>query len=161
MGREVEFMNVLSWQPDAVEDPIAIAKLAAFYTGRTRAFVVYKSGTIVFSDTTQPRPDGDYDATLLAAVSEPPSFNVQEMREGNFLVRFKGPVTGLVLGDFYDEHREAIRVGVDSGALLPGEEVRAGTESPVPRKHYYVGLYARSKLYADVQSLEICERFIP
>lgn len=155
-------MNIDSlWCPDLVEEPTKIAELAALYTGRSRAFVVYKSGTIVFSDTGISRPDGDYDATLLDAVNESPNFNVQAMQQGNFLVRFRGPVTGLVLGEFYDQHRDAIRAGVEGGALLPGETVLVGTESQVPEEHYYVGLYARSKLFSDARNLEICERFAP
>lgn len=157
----MEPMIASLWQPNSIEDPVTIAEVAAFYTGRSRAFVIYKSGTIVFSDTGSARPDGDYDATLLDAVNGAPDFNVREMEDGNFLVRFKGPVTGIVLGSFYDAHREAIRIGVDAGALLPGEEVRPGTEAQLPKEHYYVGLYARSKLFVDASSLEICERFTP
>lgn len=149
------------WHPALVEEPAEIAELAALYTGRSRAFAVYKSGTIVFSDTSTSRPDGDYDITLLDAVKEAPNFNVQEMQQGNFLVRFKGPVTGLVLGEFYDQHRDVIRAGVEALALLPGEMVLAGTKSQVPEEHYYVGLYARFKLFSDARSLEICERFEP
>lgn len=157
----MEPMIASLWQPTSVEDPVRIAEAAAFYTGRSRAFVIYKSGTIVFSDTGCARPDGDYNATLLDAVNGAPNFNVREMQDGNLLVRFKGPVTGLVLGSFYDAHREAIRIGVDAGALLPNEEVRSSTEAQLPKKHYYVGMYARCKLFLDVSSLEICERFTP
>lgn len=158
---ETEPMTASLWQPTSVEDPATIAEVAAFYTGRSRAFVVYKSGTIVFSDTGSARPDGDYDVTLLDAVKGTSDFNVREMEDGNHLVRFRGPVTGIVLRSFYDAHREAIRIGVDAGGLLPGEEVRPGTEAQVPREHYYVGLYARSKLFADAESRQICERFAP
>lgn len=154
-------MTASLWQPTSVEDPATIAEVAAFYTNRSKAFVAYKSGTIVFSDTGSTRPDGDYDMSLLYAANEDRSFNVREMEDGNFVVRFKGTVTGIVLGSFYDAHREAIRIGVDAGALLPGEEVRPGTEAQLPKEHYYVGLYARSKLFVDAESLEICERFTP
>jgi hypothetical protein len=158
---EMKTMVASLWQPTSVEGPAIVAEFGAFYTGRSRAFVVYRSGTIVFSDTESARPDDDYDATLLDAVNSAPDFNVREMEDGNFLVRFKGPVTGIVLGSFYEAHRESIRTGVDAGALLPGEEVRLGTEVQVPREHYYVGLYARSKLFVDAESREICERFEP
>lgn len=154
-------MTVSLWRPKVIEDPESIAEVAAFYTSRSRAFVVYVSGTIVFSDTAFPRPDIDYDATLLEAVSGSSDFNVREMEDGNFLVRFKGPVTGIVLGSFYSTHRDEIKVGVDAGALLPDEEVRPDTEAQVPREHYYVGLYARSKLFIDAECTEICQRFTP
>lgn len=158
---ETELMTASLWQPNSVEGSETIAEVAAFYTDRSRAFVVYKAGTIVFSDTGSPRSDGDYDATLLEAVNGALDFNVREMKDGNFLVRFKGPVTGIVLRSFYDAHRETIKIGVDTGALLPGEEVHPGAEAQVPREHYYVGLYARSKLFIDAESREIGERFTP
>jgi hypothetical protein len=158
---EVELMTASLWKPPSVEDPATLLDVAAFYTDRSRAFVVYTSGTIVFSDTGSARPNKDYDLTLLDAVDRAPDFNVRPMQDGNFLVRFKGPVTGIVLGSFYDAHRETIRTGVDAGALLPGEEVHPGTETQLPRDHYYIGLYARSKLFVDAASLEICERFTP
>lgn len=153
-------MTVTMWKPLVTEDTKAVAEAAALYTGHTRAFVVYETGTIVFSDTDGARPDGDYEATLLAVVRETPNFTVQTMQQGNFLVRFKGPVTGLVLGDFFRRHGDAIRDDVDRGALFPGEEVRGGTDQ-VSQEHYYVGLYARAKLYADASRPVIRERFVP
>lgn len=143
------------------EPPSLICKLAKTYTGEARAFVVYKTGTIVFSDSALARSDDDYGATLLDVMSGPQNFTVQQMVQRNFLVRFKGPVTGMVLNAFYEENQESIRRAIDEGGLLPGEEVRLNTDASVPENHYYVGLYARAKLYADVQRMEICERFRP
>lgn len=158
---ETELMTASLWQPSSVENPAVIAEVATSYTDGSRAFVVYKSGTIVFSDTASARSDGDYDVTLLEAVNGKPDFNVREMEDGNFLVRFKGPVTGIVLKSFYDAHRDVIRIGVDAGALLPGEEVRSDTEKQISLEHYYIGLYARSKLFVDAESTKICKRFVP
>jgi hypothetical protein len=154
-------MAVALWQPTVFEDPLSIARVAAIYTSQSRAFVVYSAGTIVFSDTRSARLDADYEATLLDAANGAPDFDVREMEGGNFVVRFRGPVTGIVLGSFYDSHREAIRTGVDAGALLPGERVQPGNEAQIPREHYYVGLYARSKLFVDLKSRKIRERFTP
>jgi len=154
-------MAEVAWQPDVIENPATIAELGARYTGRSRAFVVYEFGTLVFSDTNVPRSIEEYDATLLAAVVSPPSFTVQDMQLGNFLVRFKGPVTGLVLGDFYRSHNTEIRNGIDTGGLILGEKVQVDTQSPVPEEHYYIGLYARSKLFADARNLKISEHFSP
>jgi hypothetical protein len=149
------------WQPELVESPETVAKLAALYTSASRAFAVFRSGTIVFSDGRASRSDEDYIATLSDAISGAPNFNVQEMKQGAFLVRFRGPVTGVVISEFYEKHRESIRKHLDTGALLPGETVLAGTRASVPDEHYYVGLYARCKLFADAEEKLIVERFSP
>ena len=153
-------MNV-RWCPREVESPSDIAALAQKYTSAARAFVVYARGTIVFSDTSSPRKDPDYHATLLEAVRSKPDFTVQEMNDGNFLVRFKGPVTGIVMASFYDAHIDEIRSSVAEGGLLEGERVVAGTDAPIPSEHYYIGLYCRSKLFADANAPQIVERFPP
>jgi hypothetical protein len=115
----------------------------------------------VFSDTDKARLDEEYVATLRAAVSVQPDFKVLDMNDGNFLVRFAGPVSGLVLRDFYDRNKAAIEKAIVEGGLLPGETVLPGEDRALPAAHYYAGLYARVKLFCDVDDPQICVRFIP
>ena len=147
------------WRPAEIESPAMVAALAEKYTSAARAFVVYAHGTIVYSDSGAPRDDVAYHATLLEAVRDRPNFTVQEMKDGNFLVRFKGPVTGIVLAAFYEARRHEIRSSVEGGGLLDGERVVAGTDAPIPSEHYYIGLYCRAKLFADASEPRIEERF--
>lgn len=149
------------WKPSEVESPSLIAEAAATYTNSARAFVVYRFGTIVFSDTNRARLDEEYLATLQAVLSVRQDFNVLEMNDHNLLVRFAGPVSGLVLRDFYDRNNAAIEEAVVDGGLLPGETVLVGEDRSVPNEHYYAGLYARAKLYCDIDHPQICVRFIP
>ena len=150
-----------SWTPSLVEDHGAIEKLAAVYSSGQRAFVVYGTGTVVFSDTAQARADGDYDATLEEVVNHPPDFKVMPMEDGNYLVRFAGPVTGIVVADFFQQHKEAIVSGLNEGGLLPGEQLVVPEGSQMSDEHYRVGLYARAKLYVDASCSAISRRFIP
>jgi len=150
-----------TWQPELVDDVPTIASCVRGYTNGQRAFVVYELGTIVFSDSPRSRSDSDYNATLTAVVTRPPDFKVMRMEDGNLLVRFAGLVTGLVLADFYTEHEETIRRGVDSGGLLPGEQLMTEATLEIPESHYYAGLFARAKLYLDAAREQIVERFTP
>lgn len=157
----MSFVPRSRWKPDRVESPSLIAKAAAAYTNDARAFVVYRSGSIVFSDTDEARSDGDYLSTLRATATVQPDFTVLEMNDRNFLVRFVGPVSGLVLREFYDRNKAPIEKAVIDGGRLPTEEVFSGDGRTLPDMHYYVGLYARAKLYCDVDGPQICVRFIP
>lgn len=150
-----------SWTPSLVEDLGAIEELAAVYSSGQRAFVVYSAGTVVFSDTVQPRDDDDYNATLEEVVNHPPDFKVMPMQDGNYLVRFAGPVAGIVIAEFFQQHEETILAGINDGGLLPGEQLVAPDGSQTSREHYLVGLYARAKLYLDANSATITGRFVP
>lgn len=154
-------MPMPAWKPERVEDVAVVAEKLREYTNRGRAFVVYQSGTAVFSDTAVERSDQDYDATLIAVAKQAPDFRVLPMQGGNYLVRFAGPVCGLVLGAFYDEHAREIRRQIELGGLLPGEHLLDGGEMSNPVEHYYVGLFARAKLYRDVEAKVIAVRFSP
>ena len=149
------------WIPTQVEELRDIEARICEYTSRKRAFVIYRSGTIVFSDTFRPRDDEDYSTTLEAVVIQPPDFTVMPMQDGNYLVRFVGPVTGVVLSRFFESHKDSIQASLATGGLLPGEQLRPADGQEIQQDHYYVGLYARAKLYADVVSPIIARRFSP
>jgi hypothetical protein len=150
-----------SWEPVLVESPDKIAERLCDYTDRQRAFVVFKYGTAVFSDGVVQRSDADYRTTLLAAVQQTADFKVVPMKDGNLLVRFAGPVTGLVFIEFLTSHDAEIRAGVDLGGLLPGERVFAPDQNLSLIQHFYAGVYARAKLYRDVAEMTISKAFSP
>lgn len=154
-------MPMPAWKPELVEDVELVAEKLREYTNGGRAFVVYQCGTAVFSDTAAERPDQDYEATLVAVAHQAPDFSVLPMQGGNYLVRFAGPVCGLVLGAFYAEHAGEIRRQIELGGLLPGEQLMEGGERSNPVEHYYIGLFARAKLYRDVEGKNVAIRFAP
>ena len=149
------------WKPSTVEAVEMVAAKMLEYTDRKRAFVVFSFGTVVFSDTRFARSDIDYCQTLLSAVQRPPDFRVILMNDRNLLVRFAGPVSGIVLNEFYLANKMAITSGVESGGLLPGETLVAPAETSVLLDHYIAGLYARAKLYSDVGTNRIASRIEP
>lgn len=154
-------MPMPAWKPELVEDTALVARKMREYTNDGRAFVVYQCGTVVFSDTAANHPDQDYEATLVAVAHQAADFNVMPMQDGNYLVRFAGPVCGLVVGDFYAAHAKEIKEKIESGGLLSGEQVMDAGEATAPVDHYYIGLFARAKLYRDVGEKIIAIRFDP
>ncbi|RCS43994.1 hypothetical protein DTL42_18600 [Bremerella cremea] len=109
-----------SWEPNTVEDVNEILERMKAYTNESRAFVVYSCGTTVFSDSASQLDEEAFHETLKAVVMQPPDFKVMSMENGNLMVRFAGPVCGLVLGSFYQDHQEDIVASVTSGGLLDG-----------------------------------------
>lgn len=150
-----------SWEPDVVEDTNDILECMKIYTNGSRAFVVYSSGTTVFSDSASTHEDEVFHQTLHSVVMQPPDFKVMPMEDANLMIRFAGPVCGLVLGDFYKAHESEIIANVASGGLLPGESLTSPQETTIPESHYYAGLYGRAKLYRDVNTMQIQHRFTP
>jgi hypothetical protein len=150
-----------TWSPRDVEGVADIANCMKTYTNESRAFVIYSYGTTVVAESAMLHEDDAFHRTLQAAVTGSPDFRVMAMNDGNFLVRFAGPVCGLVLADHYKMHQSDIMANAASGGLLPGELFLTPQHLPIPESHYYVGLYARAKLYADVDALEIALRFTP
>jgi hypothetical protein len=149
------------WRPSNVESPSLIARAASSYTNSTRAFVVYGFGTVVFSDTNKERLDIEYDNTLKMAITMQPDFSVLEMSDHNYLIRFSGPVSGVVLKNFYESNKIIINDGVAAGGLSPGEKILPGDSRSMSDIYYSVGLYARVKLYCDADDPQIFFRFVP
>lgn len=156
-----EATPVLSWQPTVTESAEEVRKLAANYTNGRRAFVVFRSGTVVYSDSERHREDADYIATLEAVIVQSPDFKVVPLQDGNLLVRFTGPVTGIVVASFYAANSDSIAKGIVEGGFLPGESIIAGESSEPSEQQYRAGLYARAKMYADAVHPEIAARHCP
>lgn len=140
-----------SWIPDHFEEPSMLLEKLAFFTSEQKPFVVYKYGTAVFpSDVKDWKSECSHH--LKNAVSQSPDFKVTRMNSGDYLVGFNGPIYGLVFSDFFLENEKQIQTKIQAGGLIQNEEIIV--PEGVPEIHYYVGLYARAKLYADASSLE-------
>jgi hypothetical protein len=148
------------WRPTHVEDIDEIVERHAEYTDHRRTFVVFKWGTVVSSDSAISRPDGDYIATLMWVVNHSPDFQVIPMSDENLVVRFRGPVSGVVLRSFFVLHSTEIYDGVDAGGTLPSEHLMSAA-GRIDQEAYYVGLYARAKLYRDAEEQVIARRSVP
>lgn len=147
-----------TWKPARTQELEHLLRPLSLYTAGSRAVVIFAHGTAVFSDTAMHVSDEDYKARLRSAVTQAPDFTVRPMEDGNFLIRFRGSVCGLVLADFLAEHREEIVSGIEKGGLLPGELLLQPGTAPTPVDHYYCGLLARAWLYHDAEVSKIVLR---
>lgn len=151
-----------NWIPDAFEDAADVGERMQFYTNGRRSFVVYLSGTTVFSGSALQGEDDDYHQALCDVVSHSPDFKVMPMEDANLLIRFAGPVCGLVFEKFYRSNERQITEYATLGGLLPGEVFLSPADrESIPDLHYYAGLFGRAKLYRDVCELQIAYRFSP
>lgn len=151
------------WQPDQdeVESISDIVTLTRNYSSNSLAFVVFKTGTVVASDTDVHRPDDHYYAILSHVMSRSPDFNVRIMNDKNFTVHFEGSVAGIVLNDHYKKTRNKIVENLESNGLMAGEKITYDGSGMMPSDRSFIGLYARAKLFKDVLNPEIVERCNP
>ncbi len=150
-----------AWKPGIVEDLDEIAGRCAEYTDFCRAFVVFKWGTAVYSLSPIARPDAEYKQILAVVVRTSPDFAVARMNDGNFLVSFVGPVSGIVLQKSLIIHSAEIYENAPEGGLLPSEHLIPPSTAEITHEKYCVGLYARARLYQDAEEQEIAVRFVP
>ena len=133
----------------------------AHYTDRQRSFLVYEHGTAVFDNGSSEPDIAKCNAALLDVVTHAPDFSVRPMRDGNFVVDFKGPVYGLVDGAFFRQNRPQLSLDAKKYGLFPTEKLLYPSEDSVRAGEHVIGLYARANLYLDVESPVVVGRFIP
>jgi len=144
-----------TWRPDVDIDIDVIASKITFFTNNQKPFVVYANGTCVFPSVIDEGVDEHCYEFLEAVVFQFPNFEVSEMDDGNYLVSFTGPVYSLVLNEEFDKQKVYIVKSINEGGLLPGEKILSGDDEKKPAEHYYIGLFARARLYADVADNEV------
>jgi len=133
----------------------------AHYTDRQRSFLVYEHGTAVFDNGSSEPDIAKCNAALLDVVTHAPDFSVRPMRDGNFIVEFKGPVYGLVDGGFFKQNRHQLSLDAKKHGLIPTEKLLYPNEASVKAGEHVIGLYARANLFLDVESPVVVGRFTP
>lgn len=149
------------WIPEHFEEPIIIEELVKTFTDNSRAFVVFSTGTVIISKTTELYSDQQYIETLSSVVHQHPDFRVMPLKGNKYMVGFAGPVYGIVDGDMFDANSESIVANLKSGGLIPGEVISTNTEENAIGMNYFIGLYARAKLYRDFKEMQIALRYSP
>jgi len=131
----------------------------AHYTDRQKSFLVYAHGTAVF-DVSSSEPDiAKCNAALLDVVTHAPDFSVMPMRDGNFIVNFRGLVYGLVGGEFFKQNQQQLYLDAMKHGLFPTEALLPPSEDSVKAGHHAIGLYARANLYLDAESPVVVGQF--
>ncbi|WP_431204350.1 hypothetical protein ACQ86E_04315 [Bradyrhizobium betae] len=133
----------------------------AHYTDRQKSFLVYEHGTAVFDNDSSEPDIAKCNAALLDVVTHAPDVSVRPMRDGNFVVDFKGAVYGLVDGAFFKQNRQQLSLDAKKFGLFPTERLLAPNEDSVKAGEHVIGLYARANLFLDVEYPVVVGRFTP
>jgi len=150
-----------AWGPIRAAEPDWFVDRLAHYTNQRKGFLVYEHGTSVFDDSPSGPDVMICNTSLMDAVTHSPDFSVTPMRDGNFLVGFRGPVYGLVDGEFVAQNQEKLMSDALRLGLLPGEGLLQSNDEAIRAGHHAIGLYARARLYLDAESQVVVGRFAP
>jgi hypothetical protein len=148
-----------SWRPIRREGPDWFVDRMAHYTDRQKGFLVYQHGTAVFDDSLSEPDVAACNTALLDVVTHHPDFSIMPMRDGNFLVSFRGPVFGLVDGEFVEQSQQQLLSDAMKHGMFPGEALLPPSADAVKAGHHAIGLYARANLYLDAESQVVVGRF--
>ena len=148
-----------TWQPADVESIHFIASLARKYTDESLAFAVFRSGTVVFSDSEEYEGDEIFMGNFAEFTKYPPDSNLLIMNDGNFVVKFLNTIRGIVLKDFYYLNRTEIVKNIETNGMMSGEYLFEDGGEPMRGDRYYIAMYARAKIFKDILNPEIVCRF--
>lgn len=150
-----------AWRPIRGESTDWFVDRMAHYTDQRMCFLVYAHGTSVFDHSIEGPSLAVCTASLMDVVTHTPDFSVMPMRDGNYLVSFRGPVFGLVSGEFVKQNQQQLLSDAPRLGMLPGEALLQPSRDAVAAGHHLIGLYARANLYLDAESRTVVGRFTP
>lgn len=136
--------------PAALLPPVdvdRIGKTANYYADGKFVIEVYENGTCVFPPSAH-ETEAKGGARILAGLGKHPiDFIVKEMDDHNFVIRFSESVFAIVFQDEFAARRNEIDMQADSAGV---DEVLIGRPD-APAEHLTIGIYARTRLLADLQ----------
>jgi len=125
-----------------------IKKIVDHYSDRQFFVEIYSNGTCVFPHVSMGNSVESGIGLLTALCRQPIDFIVKEMDDNNFVVQFTDSVFSVVFRDEFIERRDEISL---QAASSTGGEVVLG-KPDAPQEHMLIGLYARTRLLADIQT---------
>jgi hypothetical protein len=133
----------LLWEPlNKVPLPEIENRFSAYVKGRSSGVSVLGNATLLFL-----KDEGDHERQARRAMEEArflTGFEVDELREGGFLVVFHPGVAVFVGAEEFNEVKAEIRRRIDE-LHFPSESFQADLDDK-----FLIGLYGRGKLQRDV-----------
>jgi hypothetical protein len=136
--------------PFALKLPINIDRLqrtASYYSNGKFFLEIYGNGTCVFPEISSENKPFDGRNLLSALIEKPIDFTVREMDDHNFIVAFSPTIFSIVFNDDFEENKATISTELSA---TTNDEFLVG-KSGVPEEHLLIGLYARTRLLADIK----------
>ncbi|NTZ82547.1 hypothetical protein FCJ61_05905 [Burkholderia metallica] len=134
-----------------------IQKTASYYTDGKFFLEVYRHGTCVFPRVPKGGQAESGTPMLSSLFNRPIDFTVKEMDDRNFVVRFSDFAFAIVFRDEFERLQPLIERQLTAFA---GDEVVFGVDG-APQEHLLVGVYARTRLLADLHAPVITKRISP
>jgi len=144
--------------PTALDSSVDIDRLAenvAYYSNGRFYVEIFGHGTCVF-----PSPHGDREGEAkdcLRALPKNNSFEVREMDDGNFVVKFTEEVFAVVFKDEFQELSEEVYSEINSSTSP--EKIAGRSDSP--EVHMFIGLFARTRLIGDREAMLVVREVSP
>jgi hypothetical protein len=124
-----------------------IGRTANYYADGKFFIEVYENGTCVFPQIFHEAGEKSGERILAELGERPIDFTVKEMDDHNFVIRFSEAVFSIVFQDEFAARRNEIDAQADSAGV---DEVLVGRPE-APAEHLMIGLYARTRLLADLR----------
>jgi hypothetical protein len=134
-----------------------IAQTANYYGDGKFAVEIYANGTCVFPRVTEDKGVHVRDEQLRHIADGPIDFTVREMDDHNFVVRFSDTVFSIVFQDEWARRREEIAKEIERDQ---SSEILLGKPN-APKDHLLIGLLARTRLLADIESPTVSRSVAP
>jgi hypothetical protein len=125
-----------------------IGKTANYYADGKFFIEIYKNGTCVFPKVPLGKEPESGSSLLTEIGNHPIDFVVKEMDDHNFIVRFSDSVFSIIFQDELAENRAEL---VEQMKRSSESELLVG-KSGAPQDHLLIGVYARTRLLADIQN---------
>lgn len=140
--------------PSALKLPIDIDRLqrtASYYSNGKFFLEIYENGTCVFPPISSENKPFDGKNLLSGLIEKPIDFTVREMDDHNFIVGFSNTIFSIVFNDDFEESKVTIS---NELAAATNDEFLVG-KSGVPEEHLLIGVYARTRLLADIEQQKL------
>jgi hypothetical protein len=148
--------NMISAALESAIDKDRLADCVRHYSDEKFDAFLYKFGSWVFPSASGDKLE-ESNRRLADVGNNRINFDVREMDDGNYVVRFSEKVFTVVLRDEYETLRERI---VSEANASAAEEVILG-KSGEPSEHLYIGLFGRTRLLRDIGEPEVVEMLSP
>jgi hypothetical protein len=148
--------NIISVAIDTGIDKGRLVDCVRRYSDEKFHAFLYKFGSWVFPSSSGGNV-AESNRRLAEVVSRKINFDVREMDDGNYVVRFSEKVFTVVLRDEFERLRERVVLEASSGT---SEEFILGKDDS-RTEHLYIGLFGRTRLLQDLKEPEVIEMLAP
>jgi len=130
-----------------------VEKYAAYLKGKR--YTVYAHGTCVVWGEIGGLVSSEANSHLRSVAAGRPDFKVRRHSDGNYLVTFRGGVTGLVSEEFFVANFDTLKEWAKTSGMFASEKFLVDRSDGDAVTDLVAGLYARANLFKDALELNV------